>query len=141
MTQLSTLDKYFWKYKWLFFLGILFVILTNYFRILAPQLTGYVVNTVIHAIQAGSLENEAVYSHSYSNYDFIVRKVIQNFNNHPNNKILFTGLILILVAVISGFFMFLFDNFFAFDFVFLEIPFLFLLFPFFFLFIQITYLV
>ncbi len=107
MTQLSTLNKYFWKYKWLFFLGILFVILTNYFRILAPQLTGYVVNTVIHAIQAGSIESEAVYSHSYSNYDFIVRKVIQNFNNHPNNKILFTGLILILVAVISGFFMFL----------------------------------
>lgn len=107
MTQLSTLNKYFWKYKWLFFLGILFVILTNYFRILAPQLTGYVVNTVIHAIQAGSMESEAVYSHSYSNYDFIVRKVIQNFNNHPENKILFTGIILIIVAVISGFFMFL----------------------------------
>jgi hypothetical protein len=26
------------------------VILTNYFRILAPQLTGYVVNTVIHSL-------------------------------------------------------------------------------------------
>ncbi|MBS1741443.1 MAG: ABC transporter ATP-binding protein [Bacteroidetes bacterium] len=106
MTQLSTLNKYFWKYRWLFFLGILFVILTNYFRILSPQLTGYVVNTVIHSIDAGK-GSTATYNQSYSNYDLIVRKIIENFNDHPGNKILFTGLILILVAVISGFFMFL----------------------------------
>ncbi len=107
MTQLSTLNKYFWKYKWLFFLGILFVILTNYFRILSPQLTGYVVNTVIHSIGSGSRETARVYSHSYSNYDVIVRAVIENFNDHPENKILYTGIILIMVAIISGFFMFL----------------------------------
>ena len=106
MTQLSTINKYFWKYKWFFFLGILFVILTNYFRILSPQLTGYVVNTVIHSIGAGSHETR-VYSHSYSNYDVIVRAVIANFNDHPENKILYTGIILIIVAIISGFFMFL----------------------------------
>ena len=107
MTQLSTLNKYFWKYRWFFFLGILFVILTNYFRILSPQLTGYVVNTVIHSIKSSQSSSPDVYAQSYNNYDVIVRAVIKNFNNHPANKILYTGIILIAVAVISGFFMFL----------------------------------
>jgi len=51
MKQLKSLNKYLWKYRKLFFLGILFVILTNYFRILAPQITGYVVNTVVNTVQ------------------------------------------------------------------------------------------
>ena len=107
MTQLSTLNKYFWRYRWLFFLGILFVILTNYFRILSPQLTGYVVNTVIHSINAAPGKATNTYSQTYSHYDYIVRAIIENFNDHPANKILYTGIILIIVAIISGFFMFL----------------------------------
>ncbi|MEO7524676.1 MAG: ABC transporter transmembrane domain-containing protein, partial [Ferruginibacter sp.] len=107
MTQLSTLNKYFWKYRWFFFLGILFVILTNYFRILSPQLTGYVVNTVIHSIRSAPGSSPNAYTQSYSNYDYTVRAIIENFNDHPENKILFTGIILIIVAIISGFFMFL----------------------------------
>lgn len=105
MTQLSTLNKYFRKYKWLFLLGILFVVLTNYFRILSPQLTGYVVNTVIQSIKQTPSSQHL--PENYNNYDIIVRSVIANFNDHPENKILYTGIILILVAVISGFFMFL----------------------------------
>jgi len=56
MKHLKSLRKYFWKYRWLFLLGILFVVLTNYFRILAPQITGYVVNTVVHAIKKDGSE-------------------------------------------------------------------------------------
>ncbi len=108
MTQLSTLNKYFWKYRGLFFLGILFVVLTNYFRILSPQLTGYVVNTVIHSIKSNGADAGAVYADSYSNYDVTVKAVISNFNQQPfKNKILYTGIILLVLAIISGFFMFL----------------------------------
>ena len=108
MTQLSTLNKYFWKYKWLFILGILFVVLTNYFRILSPQLTGYVVNTVIHSIKSGTPESIQVYNDAHSNYDLMVRKVIEQFNSQPfKNKIFFTGIILLVIAIISGLFMFL----------------------------------
>jgi ATP-binding cassette subfamily B protein len=46
MKHLKSLNKYFWKYKWLFFLGMIFIVLSNYFRILAPQVTKYVLNTV-----------------------------------------------------------------------------------------------
>lgn len=46
MKHLSAVNKYFWKYRYRFFLGILFVLLSNYFAVLAPQITGYVVNAV-----------------------------------------------------------------------------------------------
>ncbi|MDP4151295.1 MAG: ABC transporter ATP-binding protein [Bacteroidota bacterium] len=46
MNHLKAVNKYFWRYRWRFLLGILFVILSNYFRILSPQVTGYVVNSV-----------------------------------------------------------------------------------------------
>ena len=46
MKHLKAVNKYFWKYRWRFFWGLLFIILSNYFRILTPQVTGYVVNSV-----------------------------------------------------------------------------------------------
>lgn len=105
MTQLSTLNKYFWKYKWRFLFGIVFVILTNYFRILAPQITGYIVNTVVHSM---ALDEVTATRHAVSDYDFLVRFVIREFNGLPfARKILFTGIILLIIAIISGFFLFL----------------------------------
>ena len=116
MKQLRTLNKYFWKYRWHFMLGILFVVLTNYFRILAPQLTGYVVNTVVHSIK--STDSNAVsltVKNDQKNYDILVREIIQKFDAGGSGqaamklsqKILFAGLTLLILAVISGFFMFL----------------------------------
>lgn len=46
MKHLGALNKYFWKYRYRFFIGILFVVSSNYFAVLAPQITGYVVNQV-----------------------------------------------------------------------------------------------
>ena len=106
MTQLSTLHKYFWKYRWHFFLGILFVVLTNYFRILTPQLTKYIINSVIHAIDHNNNNQTGLVQDK--NADFIVRHVIKTFNGYSfKDKIFFTGLVLITLALISGFFMFL----------------------------------
>ena len=105
MTQLSTLNKYFKKYKYSFILGILFVILTNYFRILSPQLTGYVVNSVVTVLKGTNTPVDAAHLH---NYDIIVVKIIKWFNDKSfQNRILYTGIILFIIAIISGFFMFL----------------------------------
>ena len=108
MKHLSSLNKYFWKYRWHFMLGFVFIILTNYFRILSPQLTGYVVNTVVHSIktQQGVAAVPAV-NESEKNYDFAVQQVITKFEEDPGNKILYAGLTLFVIAIISGFFMFL----------------------------------
>ncbi|MBI2282720.1 MAG: ABC transporter ATP-binding protein [Bacteroidetes bacterium] len=46
MKHLSALNKYFWKYRNRFFIGIFFVVASNYFAVLAPQVTGFVVNQV-----------------------------------------------------------------------------------------------
>jgi ATP-binding cassette subfamily B multidrug efflux pump len=101
MKHLSSLNKYFWKYKWLFGLGILFVVLTNYFRILAPQFTGYIVNSVVHTISGKTT------SLNISSYDYSVKTLIAYFNQSTTNKVLLTGVALLLLAIISGFFMFL----------------------------------
>jgi ATP-binding cassette, subfamily B, multidrug efflux pump len=104
MKHLATLNKYFWKYKWLLLLGILFVVLTNYFRIMAPQLTGYVVKTVVNKIENRSTAPGL----QKGNYDILVQQAVNVFDGlSDSKKILFSGLALLLVAIISGFFMFL----------------------------------
>jgi len=106
MKHLSSLNKYFWKYRWHFMLGFVFVVLTNYFRILAPQLTGYVVNTVVQSIQSPNI-NEIDIKKSEKNYDFAVRQVISKFDENTGNKILYAAIALFVIAIISGLFMFL----------------------------------
>ena len=106
MKHLSSLNKYFWKYRWHFMLGFVFVVLTNYFRILAPQLTGYVVNTVVQSIKSPNV-NAIDIKKSEKNYDFLVRVVIAKFEENPSRIILLAGITLFIIAIISGFFMFL----------------------------------
>lgn len=59
MKHLKAVNKYFWKYRWRFLLGVIFVILSNYFRILTPQVTGYVVNSVERALKDSVARKEA----------------------------------------------------------------------------------
>jgi ATP-binding cassette, subfamily B, multidrug efflux pump len=109
MKQLSSLNKYFWKYRWHFLLGIIFIVLTNYFRILSPQLTGYVVNVVVHSVEnnhpvsavPANIENVE------KEYSGLVKFIILQLKANPSQKIVYCGLILLLLALISGFFMFL----------------------------------
>ncbi len=96
MKHLATLNHFFWKYRYRFFLGFIFTVLSNYFRILAPQLTGYVVNTAI-----GKEKNS-----SYN--DVLVDKIISLIQNKSTgDKILWCGVLLLVLAFISGLFMFL----------------------------------
>ncbi len=105
MKHLATLNKFFWKYKWLFLLGIIFIILSNYFRILAPQVTKYVLNTVENSLKK---ENTEV-SNTAVSYDPLVKRLfIQNLQNSSlKSKIFVCGTMLLVLALISGFFMFL----------------------------------
>ncbi len=105
MKQLATLNHFFFKYRYRFLLGILFIILTNYFRILVPQLTGYVVNNVVHAID-GTKANPLL--NKEKQYDFLVKATIEKIDSQSlKAKIFWCSIILLLLALISGFFMFL----------------------------------
>ncbi|MEO6706357.1 MAG: ABC transporter ATP-binding protein [Ginsengibacter sp.] len=107
MKSLKSLNKYFWKYKWLFILGMVFIVLSNYFRILAPQVTKYVLNTVeISLKQDNTLANAQAITH----YDPLINGFIHSLDKKDTpfkTKILYSGIILLVLALISGFFMFL----------------------------------
>ncbi len=134
MRHLRSLNKYFYKYKWLFLLGIIFIVLSNYFRILAPQITKYVLNTVEQSLTQSAVPEspERKYNNSEpieekpgkghaspaplkdgskGNYDPLVQEfMIENFENSVSsykNKIIICGAILLALALVSGFFMFL----------------------------------
>ncbi len=123
MKYLQAVNKYFWKYKWRLLLGLLFVVLSNYFRILSPQVTGYVVNSVEKELSTAprpagqypaSVQSEkktAVNRISdTANYDILVRKFIRKLDSSGQSfgrKIAFSGITLLLLAVIGGAFMFL----------------------------------
>jgi len=84
-------------------LGILFIVLSNYFRILAPQLTGYIVNTVVTAVE----KKPAAINKEKQN-DFLVQKMIGLLDQRStSDKILWCSIIILMLAVIGGFFMFL----------------------------------
>lgn len=103
MKHLAALNHYFWKYRYRLILGIIFIVLTNYFRILAPQITGYVVNTVV-----GTTEKKAPSHHLNKEHDILVRQVIDTLEKQPvGTKVLWCGIVLLIIALISGFFMFL----------------------------------
>lgn len=107
MSSLSSLNKYFWKYKWHFLLGMIFIILSNYFRILAPQVTKYVLNTVEISLQKKHSPADASIK---THYDPLVKTFINQFNKRDSTfktKILYSGIILLVLALIGGFFMFL----------------------------------
>ena len=87
-------------------LGFVFVVLTNYFRILAPQLTGYVVNTVVQSVKQTNAQDVHV-KQGEKNYDYLVQAVIENFEKNPSRRILYAGMALFVIAIISGVFMFL----------------------------------
>lgn len=107
MKHLKSLNKYFWKYKWLFFLGMVFIILSNYFRILAPQVTKYVLNTVEVALQKGP---ELSPGKAVTHYDPLISGIIHSLDKKEvpfKTKILYSGVIMLVLALISGLFMFL----------------------------------
>jgi ATP-binding cassette, subfamily B, multidrug efflux pump len=103
MKHLAALNQFFWKYRFRFLLGIVFIVLSNYFRILAPQLTGYVVNTVVSAVDG---KGNAVKKEKQ--HDFLVQKIITVLNEKATaKKILWCSITILILAIIGGFFMFL----------------------------------
>ncbi len=51
MKQLSYLYKFFWIYRWRFLLGIIFVALANWFRVLQPQVIRQALDTVVDQVK------------------------------------------------------------------------------------------
>lgn len=102
MKHLASLNKYFWKYRWRFLFGVVFIILSNYFRILAPQLTGYIIDSVEKYLPGYQPRNVK------ANYDTAVNYFIQLTSGSSFSKMIaLCGVTLLVVAFLGGVFMFL----------------------------------
>lgn len=105
MGSLRSLNKYFLKYRWLLLWGVLFTVASNYFKILSPQVTKYVLNLIEQ-----SLGNFNAATASATHYDPVIQAFISTLNFDGadyKTRILFSGLILLGLALISGLFLFL----------------------------------
>ncbi len=103
MKHLSVLNKYFWKYRTRFFIGILFVISSNYFAVVAPQITGFVVNLVQqHLPGAKSSASKPVHDKLV---DWFIQ-TIQSVNLSFGWIITISCLTILLSAIIRGILMF-----------------------------------
>jgi ATP-binding cassette subfamily B protein len=102
LKHLKALKKYFWKYRVRFGIGILFIIISNYFGILSPQVTGFVIDFVQRQLQ-GYHEKSTP-----ANYDILVEKFIQWVEGIKGaNVVAISGITILVLALLRGFFMFL----------------------------------
>lgn len=101
MKHLKALERYFWKYRYRLFLGIVFIVTSNYFAVLAPQVTGYVFDVVQRSFGIES-KKEPV------QYDWLVNWFIKFAEQHKTISVIaLCGITILVLALIRGIFMFL----------------------------------
>jgi ATP-binding cassette subfamily B multidrug efflux pump len=102
LKHLKALKKYFWKYRIRFGIGILFIIISNYFGVLSPQVTGFVIDFVQRKLQGIPQKNVP------PNYDVLVQKFIVWVNGLKGADVVaISGISILVLALLRGFFMFL----------------------------------
>lgn len=101
MKHLAALNKYFWKYRVRLLAGIFFVVLSNYFTVLAPEVTGYVVGQVQQYISGQPAKTT-------ENYSASVLALINWLRDFSFSKIvLISSIVILVLALLRGIFMFL----------------------------------
>ena len=60
MKSLSYLNKYFFKYKWRFLLGVLFIIGQNIFKVKMPDFTGDVIDELVDGVSSENVVSYAI---------------------------------------------------------------------------------
>ena len=113
MKQLKALNKYFWKYRVRLGIGALFIIVSNYFAVLVPQVTRFIIDHVQKSIDATQNTGRPVAFNHDREYDFFVLKFIKwveaDFSQRSDLSkiVILCGITILLLALLRGFFMFL----------------------------------
>ncbi len=105
MKHLKALNKYFWKYKARLAVGIFFIILSNYFNVLQPQIMGYIIDFVQRNLPGYNPGTRKLPS-----YDIAVQKMISLIEGMKVTSIqvvVICGIVILVLALLRGFFMFL----------------------------------
>ncbi len=105
MKHLSALNKYFWKYRFRLGIGVVFVFLSNYFNVLSPQVTRFVIDHVQRSLNLPGYREPA----RPPEYDILVQKLITNIEGFSSTGkvVALCGITILLLALLRGFFLFL----------------------------------
>lgn len=104
LKHLKALYKYFWKYRVRLGIGTLFIIISNYFNVLQPQLTGFIIDFVQQKLPNYKPRGKT------PAYDISVIKFIhfaEGLNVSGLQVVIISGITIIALALLRGFFMFL----------------------------------
>jgi ATP-binding cassette, subfamily B, multidrug efflux pump len=102
--HLKAINKYFWKYRFRLGIGVFFIIISNYFGVLAPQITGYIIDFVQRSLPGYKPHGKV------GSYDIAVRKfisVVESMRLTSMQVVIISGLTILTLALFRGFFMFL----------------------------------
>ncbi|MBD0352908.1 MAG: ABC transporter, partial [Flavisolibacter sp.] len=106
MKHLKALTKYFIKYKVRLSIGIIFIIISNYFGVLAPQVTGFIIDFVQRALHLPGYQSRT----QPARYDILVQLFIRKMESlslNVSTVVALSGITILLLALLRGFFMFL----------------------------------
>jgi len=105
LKHLKALNKYFWKYRVRFGIGLLFVFLSNYFNVLSPQVTGFIIDFVQKALNLPGYKPAKV----PPDYDVLVDKFIYSISGIKDigKVVAICGITILILALLRGFFLFL----------------------------------
>lgn len=105
MKHLAALNKYFWKYRFRLIIGIFFIIVSNYFGVLAPQVTGFIIDFVQRSLNLPGY----VPRNSAASYDVAVQAFIRWIESRPVSVgyvVALSGITILVLALLRGLFMF-----------------------------------
>jgi ATP-binding cassette subfamily B protein len=106
MKELASLLPYGWKYRYRLAGGLVFVVISNYFNVLSPQMTGFVIDYVQRSLQLPGYRagNGAA---SYDRLVLFFTQKIEALNPGLAGVVAICGLTILLFALLRGFFLFL----------------------------------
>ena len=100
MKHLFSLLPFFRKYRFRLLLGLIFVVATNYFRMISPKITGLVIDVVVNRSEGKVAAAEQT--------GWISRTLYRWYAGSSEGEIVFrTGMLLLVLALVSGCFMFM----------------------------------
>lgn len=104
MKHLKALNKYFWKYKLRLSIGIFFIVISNYFGVLAPQITGFIIDFSQRTLPGYQPRaKKAVYDVTVTRFI----SYVEGLTYSPIQIVVLCGIIILALALLRGFFMFL----------------------------------
>ena len=106
MKELSALLPYAWKYRFYLLGGLFFVFLSNYFNVLTPQLTSFVIDQVQRVLNLPGYDTSSL-TPSYNWLINGVTSLIMHWTTSLTSLVALCGVTLLVLALLRGFFLFL----------------------------------